>query len=101
MLNDIVEKGPYRGLRFPKKQVTPKLDEVRLRCGKCGGMDFEAHVKPVGVQGRITALVCLGCLTHRNLDSNGFIEGDGTTEVRPISDDYVKPTLHTKDFKNG
>ncbi len=100
-MTNIVDRGSYRGIHFPKKQSVPEWGQLRMRCGKCAGMDFEIHIKPVGSQGRLTTLVCLGCLKHFKIDTNGFLEGDGTQEVTMPTDDYVKPIAHTKDLKNG
>ena len=96
--NGIVERGPYRGTRFPKRQVNPSAGQQRLRCGKCGGMDFEVHVRPVVSVGQVAALVCLGCLKIREVDTSAFIEGSGLTTVN-ARDDYVKPPPSSGDSR--
>jgi hypothetical protein len=97
-MSGIVERGPYRGTRFPKRQINPSVGQQRLRCGHCGGMDFEVHVRPVLSACRVTALVCLGCLKPRSVDQHGFIEGSGVTTVN-ARDDFIKPPPHSGDTR--
>ena len=97
-MNGIVERGPYRGTRFPNKQVNPSAGQERLRCGNCAGMDFEVHVLPVMSLGRVAVLVCLGCLKIRAVDPQGFIEGTGLTTVT-ARDDFVKLPPHSGDTR--
>ena len=110
-MNDVITKGPYRGLRFAKRQIQCSRGNSRMRCGKCGGMDFEVHVRPVttieaksatgkpvtiiGVQtclAQVAELICLGCLKVRKLDNKGIIQALGKVEpTRLVDPDYVAP----------
>ncbi len=98
-MNDVVTRGPYRGLRFPKRQIQCSRGNSRMRCGKCGLMDFEVHVRPapatiIGAQttAQVAELVCLGCLKAYRLDARGGLEATGKVEPTSLVDpDYVAP----------
>ena len=98
-MNDIVTKGPYRGLRFAKRQIQCSRGNSRMRCGKCGLMDFEVHVRPapttiIGQQtsAQIAEIICLGCLKPYRLDATGALEATGKVEPTSLVDpDYVAP----------
>jgi len=94
----VVTKGRYRGMRFAKRQIHCSPGNSRMRCGKCGGMDFEPHVRPapvaiVGAQtsAQIAELVCLGCTKPYRVDMHGCLEATGKVEPTSILDDYVAP----------
>ncbi len=95
----LVTKGRHRGLRFAKRQIQCSPGNSRMRCGKCGCMDFEAHVRPaptaiVGQQtsAQIAELICLGCLKVYRLDAHGVLEATGKVDPTSLVDDYVAPT---------
>ncbi len=98
-MNNVVTKGPYRGLRFAKRQIQCSRGNSRMRCYKCGGMDFEIHVRPapttlVGqlTTARVAELICLGCLKVRKIDDKGVIQALGKVEPTSVVDpDYVAP----------
>ncbi len=62
--------------------------EFILRCGKCGHTGFAVHVMPANGSPKafVTALVCARCLTHRNVDELGLIEGEGKVTFSPKRD---------------
>ena len=91
-MNDIVTKGPFRGLRFAKRQIQCSRDNFRMRCGKCGGMNFEVRVRAapttlVGQQttARVAGLVCLGCRKVRAVDDKGAIQASGKVEPTSLA----------------
>ncbi len=98
-MNDVVTKGPYRGLRFAKRQIKCSRGNSRMRCGKCGLMDFEVHVRPapatiIGQQtsAQIAELICLGCLKPYKIDNKGLLQATGKVEPTSLVDpDYVAP----------
>ncbi len=97
-MGNLVTKGRYRGLRFAKREIQPSRGNSRMRC-KCGGMDFEAHVRPapttvIGQQtsAQIAELICLGCLKPYKFDDKGTLEATGKVEPTSLFDDYVAPT---------
>ena len=94
----VVTKGRYRGMRFAKRQIHCSPGNSRMRCGKCGGMDFEPHVRPVPVaiikaqtSAQIAELVCLGCLKVYRVDNHGVLESTGKVEPTNPLDDYEAP----------
>lgn len=94
----VVTKGRYRGMRFAKRQIHCSPGNSRMRCGKCGCMDFEPHVRPapatvIGQQtsAQIAELICLGCLKPYRVDANGCLEATGKVEPTSLLDDYVAP----------
>lgn len=78
----IVTRTGTRALRFTKRQIHPRIGNERLRCGGCGGMDFEVHVTPdlAGKSARASELVCLGCLKVYRLDDMGRLAGSNTVK---------------------
>ncbi len=104
-MGSVVTKGPYRGLRFPKRQIQCSRGNSRMRCGGCGGMDFEIHVRPqpsikkqtlvIGPQKmpwQVAELICLGCLKVRHLDDKGLIQAAGRYDpTNTLDPDYVAP----------
>ena len=96
---DMVTKGPFRGCRFAKRQIMPSPGNSRMRCGKCGLMEFEAHVRPVktaiiGAQteAQVAELICLGCLKPYKIDNKGLLQATGKVEPTSLLDpDYVAP----------
>ena len=94
----LVTKGRYRGLRFAKREIQCSPGNSRMRCGKCGLMEFEAHVRPapttiLGQQtsAQIAELICLGCLKPYKFDDEGTLESTGKVEPTSLLDDYVAP----------
>ncbi len=95
----MVTKGPFRGLRFARRQITPNAGCSRMRCGKCGFFDFEAHVRPdptalIGSQtmAQIAVLVCLGCTKVYKFDQKGTLQATGKVEPTNLVDpDYIAP----------
>lgn len=89
----VIDKGPYRGTRFAKRQIACSSDNLRLRCGKCSGMDFEIHVQPSksGQVARVKDVICLGCLKIRKVGDNGIIDSLGKVDIPKLTDDYVAP----------
>ncbi len=86
----ILDVGPYKGTRWAKRSISPRFQNMRLRCGKCGGMDFEVHVAPHDDRAAVDELICLGCLTARNVVA-GVVEAAGKTTKADIKDDYIAP----------
>lgn len=99
----IVEKGPYKGLRFAKRTIVPRDGNARMRCGTCGGMDFEVHVAPEpNGSARVDDLVCLGCTKHRRITSTGHLENTGTLGMTDES--YISPLpteIRAQEIKHG
>jgi hypothetical protein len=102
MTGQIVTKGRYRGYRFPKRQIQCSPGNSRMRCGKCGGFDFELHVRPITAQSQlvisqqtmaqVAELICLGCLKVRVVDDQGVIQASGRVEpTKALDPDYVAP----------
>ena len=104
-MGNVITRGPYKGLRFPKRQIQAKRGNDRMRCGKCGGMDFEVHVKIIppkeglnlltpnqAMQCRVADIVCLGCLKHREVDDRGVVQAAGRKDKPNLLDDYIAPT---------
>lgn len=86
----IIDKTPNRALRFAKRQIMCRRGNARMRCGTCGGMDFEIHVKPApDGSAKIDDLVCLGCLKHRRVMPDSRLENTGT--LAPTDPDYAAP----------
>ena len=96
-MGDMIMKGPHRGLRIPRKQVFPRADQLRMRCGKCSGMEFEVHILPdvkTGT-GQAKELVCLECLDFYHLDDRAIIQADGKIDARSPLSDHVAPIPST------
>ncbi len=99
MAGNIVTRGRYRGVRFPKRQIKPGRGNSRMRCGKCGFFDFEVHVRAapttiIGVPTTAQAaeIVCLGCLKGYKFDSRGNLLATGKVEPENILDqEHVAP----------
>jgi hypothetical protein len=86
----IVDKT-YKGLRFAKRQIVCRRGNARMRCGTCGGMDFEIHVMPnQDGSAKVDELVCLGCLKHRRVMPDSRLENTGTLKL--TDPDYATPT---------
>jgi hypothetical protein len=59
--------------------VIPSKQQLQLRCGDCGGMDFGAHVEPLGRGGAAAReLVCRGCRRVYRLRPDLTFERTGT-----------------------
>ncbi len=92
---DIIQNGVYKGCHIARRMVNPSAGDAKLRCGNCGAMEFEIHVKPTLDMARISACVCRGCGLIRNFDNNGLIEShrvpgaDGLNEARSFLDKEV------------
>ena len=65
------------GLQLPKRQVIPSSQDLGLRCGNCGHMEFKVHVRPHHQAARVTELICLKCVKYFKVDEYAYIEGDG------------------------
>lgn len=78
----IITKPQTRAERFACRTIMPRFGNERMRCGKCGGMDFEAHVTPnvMGTIARVSELVCLGCLKAYKLDGAARLAGSNTVK---------------------
>lgn len=60
-----------------KVMIVPSGDDLTLRCGNCGSMDFLIHVLPLPPSGdyaRLTAIVCDRCKKYRKVDEHGVLE---------------------------
>jgi hypothetical protein len=84
---DIIKNGVYKGLAIARRRVTPSAGELLLRCN-CGSMEFDIHVRPVGVVARVTSLVCRNCLRIRKIDDQAHLEG------HRVKDDNLKEARH-------
>lgn len=99
MTGNIVTRGRYRGVRFPKRQIKPRRDNSRMRCGKCSMMDFEVHVRPakttiIGAEtsAQIAEIICLGCLKSYKFDDQGGLLATGKVDVTSNLDlEHVAP----------
>ena len=89
---DVVTKGPFAGMTFPKKQVVPSDGEVKLQCGNCKHFDFEIHVKPVLGIAMMKSAICRECLRIYNVSETGALEGSGTVTYSP-RDEMTRPNL--------
>jgi hypothetical protein len=85
-----------------------------MRCGKCGGFDFEVHVRPETVSklivdpqttARVAELICLGCMKVRVVDDKGVIQAPGRVEpTKSLDPDYVAPDptdIRAKQVREG
>lgn len=59
-------------LFIPRREVLPRADQLRFRCGKCGKTEFRVHVK---MDGKVDDLICLHCKSVCKLGDNGRVAG--------------------------
>jgi len=70
--------------KFPKRQISCKTGDSRLRCGNCHKMEFAVHVTPLSKLGvaKPSEIICLTCAKIYQINPQGHLGGGANQEAK-------------------
>ena len=62
-------------LKTPRKMIYPKVGDLVMDCGNCGGREFGVYVHPVDGTAQVKEVVCTTCGRCYKLDPSARLGG--------------------------